>query len=214
MSTQVILLERIEKLGAMGDVVSVKPGYARNHLIPKGKALRATKTNLAYYEAQKKHLDAENSKKRKDAEKKAQKLEGLKIPLIRQASETGQLFGSVTSRDIADETSKVSGEEISRSMVRLNSNFKTIGLFPVDVALHPEVKVQIIINIARTNEEAEIQAETGKALLAQDIEETEIVEPEGNLEDVLEEDALVAIESEQENADAEPQETSEDKKAE
>lgn len=197
MATQVILLERIEKLGDMGEVVNVKPGYARNYLLPQRKALRASKENLAYFEAQKKQLEAENEKRRKEAEKLAKKLDGLKVPLIRQASESGQLYGSVTSRDIAAEASTVAKETIGRAMVQLNQNFKSIGLFPVTLMLHPEVKVEITVNIARTLEEAEIQAETGKALVTDEGESlaevvAEAEADEEQLEGVLEEEALEA----------------------
>lgn len=166
MSTQVILLERVEKLGAMGDVVTVKPGYARNYLLPQSKALRATKENIAYYEAQKAHLQKSNAEKKAVAEKMAKAVEGAKVVLVRQAAEAGQLFGSVTSRDIAEELAIASKQPITRGMVTLNQNFKTIGLFPVDVALHPEVKVKIIVNIARSADEAAMQEKTGKAAIA------------------------------------------------
>ena len=165
MATQVILLERVESLGQMGDVVSVRPGYDRKYLLPQKKALRASKENIAYFEAQKKHLEAENDKRRAAAEKVAKKLDGLKAPLIRQASESGQLYGSVTSRDIAEQVAKTSGEKVERSMVQMNQNFKSIGLFAVDIMLHPEVKVTVTVNIARSAEEAETQAKTGKALI-------------------------------------------------
>ncbi len=204
--TQVILLERIEKLGKMGDTVTVKPGYARNYLLPEKKALRATKDNVAYFEGQRKNLEAENDKLKKEAEKLAKKLEGLKIPLIRQASEAGQLFGSVTSRDIATGAAELSKETITREMVYLNRNFKLIGLFPVDVVLHPEVKVEVTINIARTEEEAETQARTGKALIAdggadERATKQQDAEKEAALEGVLEEGALEAEKEKQ--ADAE-----------
>lgn len=166
MPTQVILLERVENLGAMGDVVAVKPGYARNYLLPQSKALRATKENIAYYEAQKSHLQKANAEKKADAEKVAAKIEGVKVVLVRQAAEGGQLFGSVTSRDIADALAESSKQTVTRGMVALNQNFKTIGLFPVDVVLHPEVKVKVTVNVARSNDEAEIQAKTGKAVVA------------------------------------------------
>ncbi len=165
-STQVILLERVEKLGAMGDVVNVKPGFARNYLLPQKKALRASKSNLAYFEAQKKSLEADSTKKQKEAEKLAKKIEGVKAPLIRQASESGQLFGSVTARDIATAVSEDSKETITKDMVRLNQNIKMIGLIPVEVVLHPEVSVEVIVNIARSPEEADIQNRTGRALIA------------------------------------------------
>lgn len=203
MSTQVILLERVEKLGNMGDVVAVKPGYARNYLLPQKKALRASKDNVAYFEAQKKTLAAESDKQKAAAEKLAKKLADLKVPLIRAASESGQLYGSVNTRDIAQEAATTSGEAITRPMIKINQNFKTIGLFPVSVQLHPEVIVEITVNIARSKEESEIQAKTGKALIADDRQEeeqeqeaeaTESAESvdEDALAEVLEEGALEA----------------------
>ncbi|PCI98050.1 MAG: 50S ribosomal protein L9 [Alphaproteobacteria bacterium] len=165
-STQVILLERVEKLGTMGDVVNVKPGFARNYLLPQKKALRASKSNIAYFEAQKKSLEADSTKKQAEAEKLAKKIEGVKAPLIRQASESGQLFGSVTARDIATAVAEASKEAITKNMVRLNQNIKMIGLIPVEVVLHPEVSVEVIVNIARSPEEADIQDRTGRALIA------------------------------------------------
>jgi large subunit ribosomal protein L9 len=204
MATQVVLLERVENLGEMGEVVSVKPGYARNYLLPQKKALRASKENIAYFEAQKKVLQAENDKRRAAAEKIAKKLDGIKAPLIRQASEAGQLFGSVTSRDIAEQINAASGEKIERSMVQMNQNFKSIGLFNVDIVLHPEVKVSVVVNIARSNEEAETQAKTGKALIAEDSQARRKAEAEeaDALADVLEADALEATKA-REAAEAE-----------
>ncbi len=165
-STQVILLERVEKLGKIGEIVNVKPGFARNFLLPQKKALRASKANIAYFEAQKKSIEAESAKKQKEAEKIANKIEGIKAPLIRQASESGQLFGSVNSRDIAAVICEASKEAITKNMVHLNNNIKTIGLFPIEITLHPEVKVNVIVNIARSIEESKIQSETGRALIA------------------------------------------------
>lgn len=165
---QVILLEKIDKLGEMGDTVNVKPGFARNYLLPQNKALRATDSNKAYFESQKASLQKANDEKRKDAEKRAKKLEGLSVAMIRQASESGQLYGSVTSRDIAEAIGEEAKEKIERYMVDLNQSFKTIGLFPVEIALHPEVKVEVTINIARTQDEAAVQAKTGKALITDD----------------------------------------------
>ncbi len=199
-STQVILLERVEKLGNMGDVVNVKPGFARNFLLPQKKALRASKDNIAYFEAQKKHFQAESDKLKKDAEKRLPKLNAVKVPLIRQASESGQLYGSVTARDIAEQIEATTGEKIDRSKVLMNQNYKQIGLFPVEVLLHPEVKAEVIVNIARSAEEAKIQAETGKALVAdsgdQDIQEESAAEQDQTddaaLEGVLEDSALEA----------------------
>jgi large subunit ribosomal protein L9 len=204
MPTQVILLERVEKLGAMGDVVAVKPGYARNYLLPQKKALRATKDNVAYFEAQKKHLEADNDKRRKGSEGLAKKLDGTRAALIRQASEGGQLYGSVTARDIATAVSAESGIDVTRQMVELNTNFKTLGLFPVTIALHPEVRVVVTINIARSADEAEIQAKTGRALIAEERREEEDRQRQeaaaaSAAESVLEDSVLAAQESEEES---------------
>ncbi len=163
--SQIILLERVDNLGDMGDVVTVKPGFARNFLLPQGKALRATKDNIAYFEAQKKDIEADSANKKKDAEAVAKKLDGTKVSLIRQASERGQLYGSVSARDIADAINE-KGFSIERNQVTMLQNYKLIGLFDVPVTLHPEVKVSITINIARSKEEAEIQQKTGRALIA------------------------------------------------
>lgn len=161
-NTQIILMQRVENLGQMGDIVSVKPGYARNYLLPAGKAMRATKSNIAYFETQKKLLETENLKKRSEAEAVASKMGNFSVVILRQASEGGQLYGSVTTRDIAEGAAKA-GVSIDRTQIYLNQSFKTLGLFKVDVYLHPEVKVAITINVARTEEEAKVQAETGKA---------------------------------------------------
>lgn len=166
MPTQVILLERVENLGGMGDVVAVKPGYARNFLLPQSKALRATKENIAYYEAQKAHLTKLNNDKKSDAEKSAKTIDGAKVVIIRQASEGGQLYGSVAARDIAEQLSTDSKQSVTRGMVTLNTPIKTIGLFNVDITLHPEVKVKVSVNVARTAAEAETQQKTGKAVIA------------------------------------------------
>ncbi|MFK7839910.1 MAG: 50S ribosomal protein L9 [Bdellovibrionales bacterium] len=195
MATQVILLERVEKLGNMGDVVSVKPGYARNFLLPQKKALRASKDNVAYFEGQKKAIEAESDKQKKEAEKLSKKIAGINVPLIRAASESGQLYGSVNTRDIAQAAAETSGEAITRPMVKINTNFKTIGLFPVNIQLHPEVIVEITVNIARSTEEAKIQADTGKALVSDDTPEQEPAadyDADEALADALEEDALEA----------------------
>lgn len=171
MATQVILLERIEKLGAMGDIVNVKPGYARNFLLPQNKALRATESNIAYFETQKSALEKANQEKKKAAEKHATSLKGLKVILVRQASESGQLYGSVTARDIADAINENVEQKIERNTVDLNQNYKEIGLYDVVLTLHPEVKETIQINIARTEDEAKQQAKLGKAMVAETQEE-------------------------------------------
>lgn len=164
---QVILLERVENLGQMGDVVTVRPGYARNFLLPRQKALRATQDNVAHFEAQKKELEAQNLKRREEAEKVAKKIDGLKIVLVRQASEAGHLYGSVSARDIADGVTE-KGFKIDRNQVNMDRAYKTLGLFPIKVSLHPEVSVEVTINIARSEDEAKIQEERGEALIVKD----------------------------------------------
>lgn len=164
---QVILLERVENLGQMGDVVTVRPGYARNFLLPRQKALRATKDNISFFDGKKKELEAQNLKRREEAEKVSVKMEGLKVSLIRQASEAGQLYGSVTARDIADAVT-AKGFKIDREQVTMDRAYKLLGLYPVKVYLHPEVMVEVTINIARSAEEAKIQEERGEALIVKD----------------------------------------------
>lgn len=172
---QVILLERVESLGQMGEVVTVKAGYARNFLLPRQKALRATKDNVAYFETQKKVLEAENLKRRDEAEKVGKKIDGIKAVIIRQASEAGQLYGSVSGRDIADAIVE-KGFKVDRTQVRMDRAYKLLGLYPVKVSLHPEVTVEVTINIARSQEEAKIQEEKGTALISQREEEESLAE--------------------------------------
>lgn len=159
---EVILMERIERLGQLGEVVKVRPGYARNFLLPQQKALRATKANIAHFEQQRAVLEAQNAKQRATAEAAAETIKGLTIMLVRQASEGGQLFGSVTARDIA-EAAVEAGHKIERSFVEIATPIKTIGLFPVKIKLHPEVAVSITVNVARTEEEGKMQIERAKA---------------------------------------------------
>ena len=154
---QVILLERVEKLGQMGQVVEVRPGFARNFLLPQKKALRATKENLAYFEKQRSQLEAQNLARKSEAEQVAQKLDGLSVVVIRQAGESGQLYGSVTARDIADGVTQA-GFTIARGQVVLEKAIKTLGLYKQRVVLHPEVSVTVTINVAQSPEEAEMQA--------------------------------------------------------
>jgi large subunit ribosomal protein L9 len=153
----VILLERVENLGQMGQVVKVRPGYARNYLLPQKKALRATKDNLAYFEKQRAQLEAANLTRKTEAEQVAQKLEGLSVVVIRQAGESGQLYGSVSARDIADGVT-AAGFTITRGQVVLDKAIKTLGLYKLRVVLHPEVSVQVTANVAQSAEEAEMQA--------------------------------------------------------
>jgi large subunit ribosomal protein L9 len=172
---QVILLERVESLGHMGDVVNVKPGYARNFLLPRQKALRATKENVLYFDGQKKALEADNLKRKIEAEKIAKKMDGLNIAIIRQASEAGSLYGSVTARDIAEGIIE-KGFKVDRAQIRMDRNYKLLGLYPVKAYLHPEVAVNVTINIARSAEEAKIQEEKGEALITKT--EKEVAETE------------------------------------
>ncbi len=160
----VILLERIEKLGQMGDVVSVKPGYARNFLLPKKKALRATDENKRVFEAQKAQLEAQNLENRKEAEDIGGRMDGEKIILIRQAGEGGQLYGSVNARDVAGALTDA-GFTVGRNQVELAKPIKALGLHDVTVRLHPEVSVTVSANVARSEEEAQTQAETGQAVV-------------------------------------------------
>ena len=160
---QIILLERIEKLGQMGDLVNVKPGYARNYLLPQGKALRANKANMERFESERAQREADNLTKRSEAENEAKKMEGLAVNMVRAASEMGQLFGSVTSRDIAEAVTEA-GFTISRSQVIMDRAIKTLGLTNTRIRLHPEVSVSVIVNIARSMAEAETQLKTGVAV--------------------------------------------------
>ena len=159
---QVILLERIEKLGQMGDLVTVKNGYARNFLVPQGKAMRATKSNLAEFERRKVELEASNLKHREEAQDAAGRIDGKSVIIIRQAGESGQLYGSVSGRDIAEAFS-ADGVNFERRQVRLDQPIKTLGVHDVRVALHPEVDIEVKVNVARSEEEAEIQADPERA---------------------------------------------------
>ena len=154
---ELILLQRIEKLGQMGDVVRVKPGYARNFLLPQKKALRANKSNLADFEGQRAQLEATNIRKREEAERLLERMEGLKVVIIRQAGESGSLYGSVSGRDIA-EACTASGLTTNRSQIVLENPIKTLGLTPVRLILHPEVSLTVTVNVARSVEESEKQA--------------------------------------------------------
>ena len=160
MPMNLILLERVPKLGQMGDVVKVKPGFARNYLLPQKKALRATKDNIAYFESQRKVLEAQNLERRQDAEKVGTKIGDLKVILIRQASEALQLYGSVTSRDIADGAA-AAGVKVERSQVELDRPIKLLGAHKIKVHLHPEVTIEITVVVARSPDEADFLAKGG-----------------------------------------------------
>ncbi|MFA7440081.1 MAG: 50S ribosomal protein L9 [Sphingomonadaceae bacterium] len=154
----VILLERVEKLGRIGEVVSVKPGFARNFLLPRGKALRATEANKAKFEAQRAQIEADNAKRREGAEEQAKTMTDVSVVLIRQASSAGALYGSVSARDIAAVLDEA-GHKVSRNAVVLDRPIKTLGISEVRLVLHPEVSVTAKVNVARSPEEAELQAQ-------------------------------------------------------
>lgn len=169
----VILLERVAKLGQMGEVVRVKAGYARNYLLPRGKALRASEGNKKRFEAERAVLEARNLERKGEAQKVAEKLDGKSFTVIRSAGETGQLYGSVSSRDVAD-LLIADGFTVARSQVELTTPLKAIGLSTVTIALHPEVEAKVTINIARTADEAERQAKgetlnTAEAIYGEDV---------------------------------------------
>jgi large subunit ribosomal protein L9 len=167
---ELILLERVEKLGQMGQVVKVKPGYARNYLLPQKKALRATKENLAYFETQRAQLEASNLQRKSEATEIGAKLEGLSVVLVRQAGESGQLYGSVSARDIAEAVTDA-GFTIERRQVVLDRPIKALGLHHVRIMLHPEVSVTVTANVAQSAEEAEMQAKGIDPLRIRDEEE-------------------------------------------
>ena len=166
---EVILLERVEKLGAIGDVVNVKNGFARNYLLPNKKALRANEANKKLFEANRTRIEAENAEKRSDAEKAAKDVDGKTVQLIRQASNVGHLYGSVSARDIV-EALDGQGAKVTKSQIVLDRPIKAIGMHEVKVALHPEVAVTIKVNVARSPEEADLQAQ-GVDVLQQMFEE-------------------------------------------
>jgi large subunit ribosomal protein L9 len=192
---EVILMERVEKLGQMGDVVSVKPGYARNFLLPQRKALRATKGNMERFENQRVHLEADNLERRQEAEKVSEKLQGLTVVLIRQAGESGQLYGSVNTKDLAQAVTEA-GIRIERRQVILDKVIKSLGLYPVRIQLHPEVAVEVSANVARSDEEAEAQAKAGRMISAEELREAEEAQ-EAEIEAVVE---AVVMEEEEKTA--------------
>tara|TARA_B100001029_G_scaffold151146_1_gene133509 strand:- start:119 stop:634 length:516 start_codon:yes stop_codon:yes gene_type:complete len=163
---EVILLERVENLGIMGDVVKVKPGYARNFLFPNEKAVPASKENKASFETKRLEIEAKNIETKSEAEKIAAKIKGEILVLVRQAGDSGQLYGSVNSRDIKN-TLEDMGYDLDRNQISLKNPIKSVGIHNVSIALHPEIYVEVIANIARSEEEAKIQTETGEAVIAE-----------------------------------------------
>lgn len=183
-AVEVILLQRVEKLGQMGDLVKVKPGFARNFLLPQRKAIRANKDNLARFEQQRAQLEAQNIKRREEAERIAERVGGLTVVIIRQAGEAGSLYGSVSARDISDGAT-AAGLTINRSQVVLDTPIKTLGLRRVRVVLHPEVVIPVTVNVARSPEEAEKQSR-GEALTSVEADDDE---DEDDLEAMLDAEA-------------------------
>ncbi len=201
----VILLERVEKLGQIGDVVNVKDGFARNFLLPSKKALRATDANKKIFENQRADIEARNLEARKEAEGVADKLNGTSYLLIRQASDMGQLYGSVSSRDIA-ESLEGEGFHVARSQIVLDKPLKSLGVHEVRVVLHPEVSVQITVNIARSQEEAEAQARGVNVLAQKDDFEDESTE---NASEEFFEEGTEATSGDEETAEADEEKTEE-----
>lgn len=193
---QVVLLERIAKLGQMGDVVTVKDGYARNFLLPQGKALRANKSNLERFENDRAQLEARNLEQKSEAEGVKAKLDGETVIIIRQSGETGQLYGSVSPRDIAEALTE-KGFNLERGQIGLDAPIKVLGLHETNVTLHPEVSSTVTVNVARTEEEAERQSK-GEDVTIEKIEEEEIML---QAEEVFEEGADVDLSDETESED-------------
>lgn len=170
---EIILMERVEKLGQMGDVVRVRPGYARNYLLPQKKALRATKANLAYFDSMRAQLETQNLERKQDAQAVAGAMEGTKVVAIRSAGASGQLYGSVTARDVA-ELLTAAGFTVARGQVSIDTPIKTLGLFELKVRLHPEVAVGITVNVARSDDEAAMQDERGGMITSEILEAEEM----------------------------------------
>jgi large subunit ribosomal protein L9 len=201
---EVILLERISRLGQMGDTVRVKDGFARNFLLPQGKALRANEANKKKFESQRVQLEARNLERKSEAEKVAEKLDGMSFVAVRSAGETGQLYGSVSTRDIADLLA-AEGFDIARNQVELNHPIKSIGLTNVAIALHPEVEVTVTLNVARSADEAERQAKgedltSAEAIYGEDINEN--ARPDAFFDPDAEEDEGAVPAGEEENQQA------------
>ena len=208
---QVILLERVPHLGQMGDVVNVKPGYARNFLLPRGKALRATEANLKAFEERRKEIEARNLARRKEAEAVREKVDGAKLVIVRQAGAAGQLYGSVRPRDIVEALAE-QGVSIDRSQVVLDHPIKTIGIFDVTLRLHGEVEATVKVNVARSEGEAEEQWKLGHALIASTEREAmgqmpeeaeEALDEEELAAELLEEEALAELKAREEAAESE-----------
>jgi len=207
---QVILLERVNKLGQMGEVVTVKDGFARNFLLPQKKALRATESNRASFEADRAQLEADNLARKAEAETVAAKMTDVKVVMIRAAGESGQLYGSVSSRDIADAVCEA-GVTVARNQIVLDRAIKTLGLHEVVVKLHAEVSETVVVNIARSEDEAEVQFSTGAAVVdSANAEFDEEQFTEEAAEDVFEDSVLEAAAAEEASEDAAAEDTASD----
>jgi len=200
----IILLERVEKLGQMGDLVRVKDGFARNYLLPQGKALRATDDNRKRFESQKAELEARNLERKSEAETVGGKIDGVSIVIIRQAGESGQLYGSVAARDIAEKLAD-EGFTVDKNQVILDKPVKTLGLFEQSVQLHPEVKSTITVNVARSDEEAERQARGEDVLASPEEREAAL-----DIEEVFEEEVIAEVAEELATGDSASEDGAED----
>ncbi|MFP6758604.1 MAG: 50S ribosomal protein L9 [Alphaproteobacteria bacterium] len=198
---EVILLERIEKLGQMGDLVTVKPGYARNYLLPNQKAMRATEANRQRFETERAQLEAENLDRRGEAEAVAAKMDTVSVIMVRQAGDTGQLYGSVNARDIAQAVT-AEGFTVDRRQIALGHVIKTLGIHPAEVILHPEVTIAVRVNVARSEEEAKLQAQ-GIDVTATDLDDQDEEEARAEAEAMFEEGGDQVAE-EASSEDAEP----------
>ncbi len=212
---KVVLLERVEKLGAIGDVVEVRPGFARNFLLPQSKALRATQANMDRFEREREAIEKVNAERAAAARKEGEHLDGATFVLIRQASETGQLYGSVSTRDIADAVSS-DDYKVSRNKVDLNQPIKTLGLHEVRLVLHSEVSVTVTLNVARTQDEAERQATGEDVIQSAADEDRALAEAQAAalFEDGAAPDELVASEEGEDEAEGDAAEEAEAEKAE
>ena len=207
---EVILLERIEKLGQMGDLVRVKDGYARNFLLPQQKALRATAANRERFETERSQLEADNLERRTEAESVAEKMDGLTVVMVRQAGDTGQLYGSVNARDIADGVTEA-GFTLERRQVAMDRVIKTLGLHPIKIVLHPEVSLTVTANVARSEEEAKLQAE-GVDVTATDRDEEDQLEAE-DVAELFEEEAQPVLTEETDEVQETPSDEAEEPKS-
>lgn len=209
----VILLERIENLGQIGETVKVRPGFARNFLLPQKKALRATEANQAAFEKDRARLEAEDLKRRTDAEALSARIDGLNVVMIRQAGDSGQLYGSVSARDVAEAVSEKSEVPIERAHVALDKPIKTLGLHDVRIRLHADVGIGVIVNVARSEAEAEIQAQAGRTVSVEEQRQMAEAASEEVEEILAEADAAEETKSEDASEDVENPEAEEEKPA-